>query len=209
MIGDETAGGGELDPVGARAQGRAYDVPHLLGAVDEVRRLARDSPASASASRPAPREIAVAVAAGLADEDHGDLQRRPGHVAARDRVAHARVGAAEVADEGDARLRASLARSGAASSVQRVIGVAARPPGRRSRTATWSWQSKTPGISQRSEKSIDPSVRRVQVLADLRDAVVLDPDVERPDEAARSRRARWPLGGRTARRRSLRHLRGF
>ena len=41
VVGDEPAGGGKLDPVRSRAERRAHDVPHLLRAVDEMRRPAR------------------------------------------------------------------------------------------------------------------------------------------------------------------------
>ena len=133
VVGDEPAGGSELDPVRAGAQRRAHDVPHLLRAVDEMRRPARidrrQRPLEARAS-----EVGVAVAAGLADEDDRDLQSRPGRVAGGERVAQAAIGAGEVADERDARFEGHACVPGRLERPPRDRRRQAQPPGPRSRT---------------------------------------------------------------------------
>ena len=66
-----------LIAVGAGAESGAHGVPHRLGPVDEVRRLARivRDQVTGRDLEPGPGEEAVPVPACLRDQDDGDLQR--------------------------------------------------------------------------------------------------------------------------------------
>ena len=119
----------------------------------------------------------------LADEDDGDLQPRPGREAGGDPVAKAAVGAAQVADEGDARLQreacvlCGLERPAADGSRQHLRHVDRRE-GDVVVAVEDSGQQPEAGEVERRR------VARLQVLADVRDPAVLDPHVERAAEAA-------------------------
>src|SRR5581483_8394086 len=94
----ETSGRRQLDPVGARAERRAYDVTHRLGTVDDVLRTAGvrwDERRLGAGSG----EIGVSVVARLADQRHRDLDGRSADGPGGERLAKASVGAGEIANE--------------------------------------------------------------------------------------------------------------
>src|SRR6185312_884204 len=99
---EDAAGGAELDPVGSRTQRLAYDLAHVVDSVDDAGGPAGkvwDDVVGRHLEARA-RQEAVDVSARLRHRYDGDLEPGAGHVAARDGVAHAGVGAARVAHEG-------------------------------------------------------------------------------------------------------------
>ena len=108
--------------------------------------------------------------------------RGPVRIAGRERVAQAAIGAGEVAHERDARLQGR----------SRVPGRVERPPGDRRGQDGRQVDSRERDVivavedtrHQPESGEVDRvEIGRAQVLADLRDAVVFDPDVQRPGEA--------------------------